>query len=276
MKPDTAVRQPVTSKIVLEPDSIRLTDRVAVVTGAAQGIGEACALALARFGAHVALCDRDVDGLNRVAQQIERMGRGALALPLDVRDPDAVRAFGVAIDDRFGVVDVLVNNAGGGFMAPFLDVNDKGQDALIRENFTSVTHCIRACVPLMPAVGGSIVNMTSIEAHRAAPGFAIYAAMKTALVGLSKSLALELGARRIRVNCVAMDVIPTPGLGVESFGARTPIPIDGHVDDVAAACVFLASDWSRFVTGSTIHVDGGNLAAAGWIRNADGSYGTGV
>ncbi len=260
---------------MLEPDSILLTDRVAVVTGAAQGIGRACALALARFGAHVAICDRDVAQLDAVAAEIEGFGRTAVKGYLDVRDGEQVQAHIAEVGTRLGHVDVLVNNAGGGFFAPFLDVNDKGQDALIRENFTSVTHFIRACVPLMPVTGGSIVNMTSIEAHRAAPGFGVYAAMKTALVSLSKTLALELGERCIRVNNIAMDVIPTPGIG-DSFGSRTPLPIEGHVDDVAAACVYLASDWSRFVTGTTVHVDGGNTAAAGWIRQADGSFGTGV
>jgi NAD(P)-dependent dehydrogenase (short-subunit alcohol dehydrogenase family) len=168
----------------------------------------------------------------------------------------------------------LVNNAGGGFLAPFLDVSDKGQDSLMRENFHSVATFVRACAPHLPARGASIVNMTSIEAHRAAPGFAIYAAMKTAVMSLTKSLALELGDRRVRVNCIAMDVIPTPGLGMADFGRRTPLPIDGHVDDVAAACVYLASDAARFVTGTTIHVDGGNTAAAGWIRGADGAWST--
>ena len=134
---------------------------------------------------------------------------------LDVRDGDAVREW-VGTLDR---VDVLVNNAGGGFRADFLDVNDKGQDSLVRENFTSVTNFVRASVPRMPADGrASIVNITSIEAHRAAPGFAVYSAMKAALVSLTKSLALELGDRRIRVNCIAPDVIPTPGIGGDDAG----------------------------------------------------------
>ena len=170
-------------------------------------------------------------------------------------------------------VDVLVNNAGGGFAAAFLDVNDKGQDTLVRENFTSVTHCIRACVPKMPATGGSIVNITSIEAHRAAPNYAIYTAMKAAVASLTQSLALELGDRRIRVNCIAPDVIPTPGIG--DIPVKTPLPYAGHVDDVAAAAIYLASDAARFVTGVTLHVDGGNLAAGGWQRAVGGGWTTG-
>lgn len=257
---------------VLEPDAILLTGRVAVVTGAAQGIGEACAIALARLGADVAICDRNGDGLDTTATAIEALGRKVVKGHLDVRDAEQVR---LHIDEVAatlgGRIDVLVNNAGGGFNASFLDVNDKGQDALIRENFSSVTHFVRACVPLMPERGGSIVNMTSIEAHRAAPGFAIYAAMKTAVMSLSKSLALELGPRHIRVNCIAMDHIPTPGVGSE-FGGGAPVGIKATPADVAAACAYLASDWSRFVTGSTLHVDGGLLAAAGWSRRTDGSF----
>ncbi len=258
------------------PDGFRLDGRVALVTGAAQGIGRACALALARFGADLAICDRDAAGLDSLAAEIVSIGRRASTGVLDVRDGEAVRSFVEAVVAARGAIDVLVNNAGGGFMAAMTDVNDKGQDSLIRENFSSVTNFVRATVPCMPACGGSIVNMTSIEAHRAAPGFAIYAAMKTAVFSLTKSLALELGDRLIRVNCIAMDVIPTPGLGMIDFGRRTPLPIDGHVDDVAAACVYLASDASRFVTGTTVHVDGGNSAAAGWIRQADGTFGTGI
>jgi 3-oxoacyl-[acyl-carrier protein] reductase len=251
----------------ITPDSVLLTGRRAVVTGAAQGIGAAVAITLARFGADVAICDRDADGLGVTAGEIAAAGRHAHAELLDVRDADAVREW-IAPLDR---VDVLVNNAGGGFAAAFMDVSDKGQDALMRENFASVTHCIRASVPKMPASGGSIVNITSIEAHRAAPGFAIYSAMKAALVNLSKSLALELGDRHIRVNCIAPDVIPTPGIGGD-LPVKTPLPDAGNVDDIAAAALYLASDWSRFVTGTTIHVDGGNLAAGGWGRSADGAW----
>jgi NAD(P)-dependent dehydrogenase (short-subunit alcohol dehydrogenase family) len=254
---------------------VLLTGRVAIVTGAAVGIGAAVATALARFGADVAICDRDVPNLDTTADAIESAGRRVVAGELDVRDGDEVARFLDVVREQFGHVDVLVNNAGGGFYANFLDVNDKGQDALIRENFVSVTNFVRGVVPLFPGPprGGSIVNLTSIEAHRAAPGYGVYSAMKAGVASLTKTLALELGDRMIRVNCIAPDVIPTPGIGGE-MEVKTPLPRPGHVDDIAAAAVFLAGDLSSFVTGTTIHVDGGNLAAAGWHRLDDGSFGT--
>ncbi len=259
--------------MTLTPDAMRLDGTVAIVTGAAVGIGRAAALALAAFGADVAVCDRDEPELADTVAGIEEAGRRAFPGLLDVRDGDAVHAWVTEVAEHLGRVDVLVNNAGGGFFAPFLDVNDKGQDALIRENFTSVTNFVRSAVPYMPQTGGSIVNITSIEAHRAAPGFAVYSAMKAAVANLSLTLALELGERMVRVNCVAPDVIPTPGIG--DVPVKTPLPRAGHVDDVAAAVVFLANPaLSGFVTGTTLHVDGGNRAAAGWHREPDGSFGT--
>ena len=250
------------------PATAMLTDRLVVVTGAAMGIGAATAIACAQFGADVAICDRDEAGLNDTTAAVEGLGRRVHPTLLDVRDGDTVRAW----IDQLPPIHVLVNNAGGGFRAAFADVNDKGQDSLIRENFTSVTNFVRASVPKMPADGrASIVNVTSIEAHRAAPGFAVYSAMKAAVANLTKTLALELGDRRIRVNCIAPDVIPTPGIG-GPMPVKTPLPMAGHVDDVAGAVVYLASDLSRFVTGTTLHVDGGNWAAGGWCRAPDGSW----
>jgi 3-oxoacyl-[acyl-carrier protein] reductase len=261
--------------VPLDPSVALLTDRVAIVTGAAVGIGEAIATTFARFGAHVAICDRDVPQLDTTADAIEAVGRRVVAGELDVRDGEQVRGFLDIVREQFDHVDILVNNAGGGFHADFLDVNEKGQDALVRENFVSVTHFIRGVVPLVPPApqGGSIVNVTSIEAHRAAPGFGVYSAMKAAVASLTKTLALELGHRMIRVNCIAPDVIPTPGIGGD-VEVKTPLPCAGHVDDVAAAAVFLAGDLSRFVTGVTLHVDGGNVVAGGWHRLEDGMFGT--
>ncbi len=255
---------------MLEPERFLLRGKRAIVTGAAAGIGRGIAVALGRFGADVAVCDRDADGLAGVGAEIDALGRQTLMATMDVRDAGAVGAFVTDVATAFGYVDVLVNNAGGGFQAPFLDVSVKGEAALLAENFTSVTSLVRQVVPLMPETGGSIVNVTSIEAFRGAPGYAIYAAMKAAVESLTRSLALELGPRFVRVNCIAPDVIPTPGIGDPPV--TTPLPRRGTVDDVAAAAVYLAGDASAFVTGTTIHVDGGNLAAGGWRQTPDGSW----
>jgi 3-oxoacyl-[acyl-carrier protein] reductase len=266
----------------LDESITSLAGKVAVVTGAAQGIGEATAIALARFGADVAMCDRQPDGLKATAAAVADLGRAVVSTVLDVRDGDAVESFLSEVKDRFGRVEVLVNNAGGGFHAQFLDVNAKGQSVLVDENFTSVTHFVRGCVPLMTD-GGSIVNITSIEAFRAAPGFGIYAAMKAAVESLSRTLALELSDRQIRVNTIAPDAIPTPGdasLGEAAHGGGSAhdmyapkIPLGwGTTEDCAAAVVYLASGLSRFVTGTTLHVDGGTMAGSGWQRRPDGGW----
>jgi NAD(P)-dependent dehydrogenase (short-subunit alcohol dehydrogenase family) len=261
----------VESASVIGPDDALLTGRVAVVTGAAVGIGEAIAFGLAGFGADVAVCDRDADRLAETAAAIEAMGRRTVSGVLDVREDDQVDGWVARVGERFGRIDVVVNNAGGGFEAPFDQVSRNGQHALIRENFSSVTSVLRACLPWMNP-GGSVINVTSIEAHRAGPGFAVYSAMKAAVASLTKSLAVELGERRIRVNCIAPDVIPTPGVGDLPGPPHSPLARRGAVDDVAGAAVWLAGDLSGFVTGTTVHVDGGNLAAAGWHRLEDGSF----
>ncbi|MCK2217804.1 SDR family oxidoreductase [Actinomadura sp. ATCC 31491] len=249
----------------LSPDAILLTGRVAVVTGGARGIGLAVAETFAAFGAHVAVCDRDKPPL------------GEPAMTLDVRDPVASQVFAEAVRERWGRVDVLVNNAGGTFHAPFADTSPRGEHTLVQENFTQVTGMIRRLLPLMPA-GSSIINVTSSEAHQAAPGFAVYAAMKAAVESLTRSLALELAPRGVRVNAIAPDALPTEGEeGVrERMLAAGSLPYEparlpplgrlGEPVEAAGAAVFLAGELSRFVTGTTVHVDGGINAAGGWHR----------
>jgi NAD(P)-dependent dehydrogenase (short-subunit alcohol dehydrogenase family) len=253
-------------------DFMRLPNTVSFVTGGGSGIGRAIAERFAREGSRVAVVGRRIEPVEETARRIDAAGGSALAIACDVTDTAAVDAAVAEASAAFGPIDILVNNAGGGFHARFLDVNEKGQDSLMRENFTSVTNFVRATVPCMPLRGASIVNITSIEAHRAAPGFAVYSAMKAAVGNLTKTLALELGDRLVRVNAIAPDVIPTPGIG--DVPVNTPLPRQGHVDDVAAAVVYLASDLSAFVTGVTLHVDGGNLAAGGWHRLDDGTFHT--
>jgi NAD(P)-dependent dehydrogenase (short-subunit alcohol dehydrogenase family) len=264
---------------VLDRDAISLEGRVAVVTGAAKGIGRATALALANFGADVAVCDRDAVGMNETAADVRTAGQRCLASEVDVRDTGAVDAWIAEVGRELGEIDVLVNNAAGTFYAHFFDTNEKGQRMLVEENFTSVTNLVRACVPLMPD-GSSIVNVTSIEAHRAAPGFGIYAAMKAAVESLTKTLALELAPRRIRVNAVAPDAIETSGDEVnaeavgttrESYDKKVPFGYGGP-DACAGPILFLATELSAFMTGTTLHVDGGSHAASGWARRPDGTY----
>lgn len=265
------------------PDSILLTGRCALVTGAARGIGKASALALARFGADVAVCDRLGDELAGTVAEIEALGRRAPAAVLDVRDTDAVDAWVTELEGEWGALDVLVNNAGGGFVSSVAAMSAKGQAALIAENFTQVADVTRRLLPMLrsadPVGGASIINITSVEAHRAGPGFGIYSAMKSAVTSLTRTLALELAEDRIRVNAIAPDMIPTPGDAglIEDSAAMsatdwaaTPWPDRGDPGDVAAAVVWLAGAMSRFVTGSTVHVDGGTFAASGWKRSVDG------
>ncbi|MCY4162638.1 MAG: SDR family NAD(P)-dependent oxidoreductase [bacterium] len=258
---------------ILDPSSALLTDKVAVVTGGAMGIGAATAVALARFGADVAICDREADHLAHTAAEVEAVGRRCLPGVFDVRHFEPRTAWLAEVKEAFGKVDVLVNNAGGTFHSFFTNISPKGEAALIAENFTQVTGFIRECLPLMD-FGGSIINVTSIEAHRGAPGFSIYSAMKAAQANLAMSLAMELAPEGIRVNCVAPDMIPSEGhdtlshISTDTKSDMAPHPWleTGSVHDCAAAVVYLAGDMSRFVNGTTIFVDGGNMAAGAWKR----------
>lgn len=259
--------------MVLTPDAVSLEGQVAVVTGGGAGIGRGIARGLAAFGARVAIWERDESSGRAAADEV-----GGMSCPTDVRDPDQVDAALASTVAALGRPTILVNNAGGVFPSPLLETAPKGWDALLRANLGQVLLCTQRVARLMVDAGGggSIVNIASIEGTRAAPGYAAYAAAKAGVVNLTKTAALELAPHGIRVNCLAPDVTLTEGLAAlaedgfeERIGLMIPMGRPGHVDEVAGAAVFLASALSSYVTGQTIHVDGGTAAAGGWYHHPD-------
>jgi 3-oxoacyl-[acyl-carrier protein] reductase len=263
-----------------------LEGKVAVVTGGAGGLGWPIARDLTRAGAQVAVCDRDPSAVAEVTPLLSEMPVKTLVRQADVREPEAMDQFFAEIDDTFGRLDVLIDVPGGGFVTPLMSTNQKGWQAIIRQNFTYVLDTTQHAVRRMQAqaTGGSIIYITSIEAHRAVPNRAVYGAMKAGVTNLAKTLALELSRYRIRVNTVAPDIFPTPATGgldpefeASDKGqlARTisiPLGRYGTGEDLSGCLLFLASDLSSYVTGTTLHVDGGTLASSGWFNWPEGGW----
>lgn len=264
----------------IDPSSVMLSGRVAVVTGGGSGIGRGIARGFTAFGASVAIWERDAETCASAADEV-----GGLGITTDVRDSAAVDQALARTVEELGPVGILVNNAGGVFSSPLLDTSENGFDALYRANLRHVILCTQRVARAMVARGGggSIMAVTSIEGVRAAPGYAAYAAAKAGVINFTKTAALELAPHGIRVNALAPDITMTEGLAAvapagagERFGYTVPMGRAGHVDEMAGAAVFLASDLSSYVTGQTIHVDGGTHAAGGWYhRPSDGEYALG-
>lgn len=257
--------------MAIGPSDVLLTGRVAVVTGGGAGIGRGIVEGLVAFGASVAIWEREPTTCAAAAE-----ASGALGVTTDVRDGAEVDVAVSRTVAELGPVDVLVNNAGGVFSSPLLDTSENAWDALHRANLRQVLLCTQRIARAMvdARTPGSIINVTSIEGVRAAPGYAAYAAAKAGVISLTKTAALELAPHRIRVNALAPDVILTDGLrsvappgSEERFAHTVPMGRTGHVDEMAGAAVFLASDLSSYVTGQTLHVDGGTHAAGGWYRH---------
>jgi NAD(P)-dependent dehydrogenase (short-subunit alcohol dehydrogenase family) len=249
-----------------------LDGKVALIAGGGGGLGKAIALDYARAGMHLILCDKNAEMLDATAAAIAETAEAPFTASIDVRDADAFsQAFQDGLD-RFGALDVLVNVAGGTFKADFLDTNVRGWDAVIRANFGWLLHSTQLAARQMRSAGrgGSIINITSIEGHRAAPGYAVYSGMKGAVVQLSRTLALELAPEGIRVNNIAPDQTPTEGMPMTHdqrvIKASIPMGRQGTYEDIGGCALFLASDLSKYVTGTTLHPDGGAIASAGWFN----------
>jgi 3-oxoacyl-[acyl-carrier protein] reductase len=259
------------------PESVLLTDRVAIVTGGGAGIGRGVARGLRAFGATVAIWELDPDTALAAGEEVDGLG-----IPADVRDAEQVDDALRRTTSELGSPSILVNNAGGVFYSSMLETSENGFDALYRSNLKHVIICTQRVARSMVQAGsgGSIVNVTSIEGVRAAPGYAAYAAAKAGVINFTKTAALELAPHGIRVNALAPDITLTEGIlavappgAEERFGFTVPMGRPGHVDEMAGAAVFLAGDLSSYITGQTIHVDGGTQASSGWTHHPEtGAY----
>jgi 3alpha(or 20beta)-hydroxysteroid dehydrogenase len=245
----------------------RLSGKVALVTGAGRGLGAAIARKFAGHGGQVVIADIHKDNGRRVA---EELGEAALFHELDVRDEGAWEGAVKAAATRFGGLDILVNNAGTGHVSPIEEEDPTQHRALVDLNLTGVWLGIRAATAAMAARGGgSIINISSIDGLAGMPHLATYVSTKFAVTGMTKSLAMELGDRNIRVNSIHPGIIQTElvkgvtGSGLERLMNainRQPLKRMGQPEDIANAALFLASDESAYVTGASLVVDGGHLA----------------
>ncbi|KLO40975.1 oxidoreductase [Mycobacterium nebraskense] len=257
-----------------------LDDRVAVVTGGGGGIGAATARLFAQHGAHVVIVDIDGGLAARTVDDIAASGGSAVAVVTDVRDAAAVNDMARSVLDRYGRVDVLVNNVGHWLRHPgsFVDTDPQLWDDLYRINLHHVLLVTHAFLPAMVTRrAGAVVNVSSVEGLRGYPEDPVYAALKAAVIQFTRSLAVQVGGQGVRVNAIAPDVtesLQVPYSQWLSADEQTqwpqwvPVGRMGVPEDQARVILFLASDLSAFVTGHTIPTDGGTGAAGGWYRSS--------
>ena len=264
---------------------INLKDKVALVTGGGAGMGRAIVEAFGMYGVKVAVAEKDPARAETLKHLLDGEGIENIVEVVDVRDRKQVKALAGKIDETFGGLDILVNNVGDfmGIVGPFATSTEEQWDTLYQINLKHIFIVTHEMLPLIKksGKGGSIINISSIEGFRGIPGGVVYGAFKAGVTGFTQSLAVELGPDRIRVNTIAPETTDTEQVQVTKWTnpkymdhTERWIPMGrfGVPEDAAGCAVFLASDLSAWVSGTTIHMDGGALAAAGWYRTPEGQW----
>ena len=241
-----------------------LKDKVAIVTGASQGIGRETALALAQAGAKVVAAARNEEKLATLVREIAAAGGEAFALKMDVADAEQVKAGFKQVIEKSGRLDILVNNAAVTRDGLAMRMKKEDWEAVLQTNLTGAHFCIQQALPtMMKARAGRIINISSVVAQSGNPGQANYVAAQAGLIGLTKAIAIEIASRNVTVNAVAPGFIETPMTDVlpdkvkEELKTRIPLGRMGSPRDVASAIVFLASDEACYITGHVLNVNGG-------------------
>lgn len=242
-----------------------LKDKVAIVTGAAAGIGAGVARLFAENGAHVFLADLDHPGVNKVASTLRAEGRSAFAFAADASHPDVMAEVVEDAVTRYGHVDVLINNAGIYPRQPFLEMTEEQWDNMQKVNLKSVFHCTKLVMPHMVRQrSGAVVNISSVTFFTGLRDLTHYIASKGAIIGFTRGLAREMGEHNVRVNCITPGAIETEGekklltnKETDAFMAQQSLKRRITPLDVGRVCLFLSTDWSGAMTGQTLNVDGG-------------------
>jgi len=264
---------------------INLEGKTALVTGGGAGMGRAIAEAFGAYGMKVVIAEIDPDRAAAVDKVLTEGEVDHLVEVADVRDRTQVQALAAKTEARYGGLDVVVNNVGDflGVSGPFANSTDEQWDRLYQINLKQMFLVTHTMLPLMrkSGNGGSIINVSSIEGFRGIPNNVVYGAFKSAITGFTQSLSVELGPEGIRVNTIAPETTDTEQVKVTKWTnpkymdhTERWIPLGrfGVPKDAAGCAVFLASELSAWVTGTTIHMDGGALAAAGWYRTPAGQW----